>query len=92
MSGQHAPSVVCAKRRKKKGLDCETCNFWDKSHQTRMEQSNSPTVPTVSKHYRKNNLVILHTVIIEDIQELSENRSSIWNGFGRAEKSISNRR
>ena len=27
--------------------------------------------------------VILHTVIIEDIQELSENRSSIWNGFGR---------
>jgi hypothetical protein len=35
---------------------------------------------------------IVHTVIIEDIQELSENRSSIWNGFGRAEKSISNRR
>ena len=29
---------------------------------------------------------IVHTVIIEDIQELSENRSSIWNGFGRAEK------
>ena len=30
-------------------------------------------------------IFILHTVIIEDIQELSENRSSIWNGFGRAE-------
>ena len=26
---------------------------------------------------------IVFTVIIEDIQELSENRSSIWNGFGR---------
>ena len=37
-------------------------------------------------------LYIVHTVIIEDIQELSENRSSIWNGFGRAEKAISNRR
>jgi hypothetical protein len=37
-------------------------------------------------------LYILHTVIIENIQELSENRSSIWNGLGRAEKSISNRR
>ena len=37
-------------------------------------------------------IYIVHTVIIEDIQELSENRSSIWNGFGRAEKAISNRR
>ena len=35
---------------------------------------------------------ILLTTVIEDIQELSENRSSIWNGFGRAEKTILNRR
>ena len=47
-----------------------------------------PTLRQLSFIY----IYIVHTVIIEDIQELSENRSSIWNGFGRAEKSISNRR